>query len=224
LGSAGVSVVVNYATSRERAERVVSQITAQGGKAIAVQGSMAKAEDIRRLFAETKKAFGALDILVNNAGIYKFDPLETVTAEEFHRQHDVNVLGPILATQEALKYFRSEGGSVINISSVAGQNAMPGSVIYSSSKSALDSVTRVLAAELAARKIRVNAIAPGPVDTDGFVESGIKGSDMEKQMIASTPLGRLGQPADIASIAVFLASEASGWMTGERLNASGGLR
>jgi 3-oxoacyl-[acyl-carrier protein] reductase len=222
LAQAGASVVVNYASSREGAERVVAAITGQGGKAVAVQGDMGKAADIQRLFAETKKAFGKLDILVNNAGIFKFEPLEQITAEEFHRQHTVNVLGPILAIQEALKYFGPLGGSVINISSVASLSGMPASVVYASSKSALDSVSRVLSVELAPRKIRVNTIAPGPVETEGFTSVGLKGSDMEKQMIAATPLGRIGRPEDIAGVAVFLASDASGWLTGERLSASGG--
>jgi 3-oxoacyl-[acyl-carrier protein] reductase len=224
LGQAGASVVVNYATSREGADRVAAGIKEKGGKAITVQADMSKAADIKRLFAETKKAFGALDILVNNAGVFKFEPLESVTEEEFHRQYNVNVLGPILAIQEALKYFGPKGGSVINVSSVAGQSAMPSSVVYSSSKSALNSVTRVLAAELAPRKIRVTAVAPGPVETEGFVATGFKGSEMEKKMIEDTPLGRIGEPEDIARVVVFLASDESGWVTGERLTVAGGRR
>jgi 3-oxoacyl-[acyl-carrier protein] reductase len=224
LAQAGASVVVNYSTSIEGAERVAASIKEKGGKAITVQGDTSKAGDIKRLLTETKKAFGALDILVNNAGVFKFEPLENVTENEFHRQYNVNVLGPILAIQEALKYFGPKGGSVINVSSVASLNNMPSSVVYASTKSALDSVTRVLAAELASRKIRVNAIAPGPVDTEGFASVGLKGSDMEKKMIEDTPLGRLGQPEDIARVAVFLASDESGWVTGERLTAAGGRR
>jgi 3-oxoacyl-[acyl-carrier protein] reductase len=224
LAEAGASVVVNYSTSLEGADRIAEAITKKGGKAMVVQADMSKAADIKRLFAETKKAFGALDILVNNAAVYKFEPLENVTENEFHRQYNINVLGPVLAIQESLKYFGPSGGSVITISSLAGQTAMPNSVVYSSTKSAVNSVTRVLGAELAARKIRVNSIAPGPVETEGLLATGIKGSDMEKKMIADTPLGRLGRPDDIARVVVFLASEESGWMTGENLTATGGLR
>jgi 3-oxoacyl-[acyl-carrier protein] reductase len=224
LGAEGAAVVVNYASSREGADRVVAEITSKGGKAIAVQGDVSKAADVRRLFAETKKAFGALDVLVNNAGVFQFDPLEQVTEDEFHREFNTNVLGPILTTQEALKHFGSEGGSVINISSVASSTAMPTSVVYSATKSAVDSVTRVLAAELGPRKIRVNAINPGGVETEGTHRIGVIGSDFQKQMIAQTALGRFGQPEDIARVAVFLASADSGWLTGETIAASGGYR
>lgn len=224
FAAAGASVVVNYASSKEGAERVVKEITANGGKAIAVQGDVAKADDVKRLFAETKKNFGKLDVLVNNAGIYNFTPLDGVTETEFHRQFNTNVLGPILTTQEALNHFGNSGGSVINISSVASVSSMPTTVVYSATKSALDSVTRVLASELAAKKIRVNTIAPGGVETEGTHAAGVIGSDLEKQMIAGTPLGRLGQPNDIAQVAVFLASEDSGWLTGERITAAGGYR
>jgi 3-oxoacyl-[acyl-carrier protein] reductase len=224
FAAAGASVVVNYASSKEGAERVVKEITASGGKAIAVQGDVAKADDVKRIFAETKKNFGKLDVLVNNAGIYNFSPLEGVSESEFHRQFNTNVLGPILTTQEALNHFGNSGGSVINISSVASVSSMPTTVVYSATKSALDSVTRVLASELAAKKIRVNTIAPGGVETEGTHAAGVIGSDFEKQMIAGTPLGRLGQPNDIAQVAVFLASEDSGWLTGERITAAGGYR
>jgi len=203
---------------------VVADIKAKGGKAIAVQGDVAKAGDVKRLFAETKKAFGALDVLVNNAGIYVFNPLEAVTEDDFHRQFETNVLGPILTTQEALKYFNSEGGSVINISSVASTGNVPNSVVYAATKGAVDTIARVLGTELAARKIRVNTIAPGGVETEGTHASGIIGSEFEKQIVAQTPLGRLGQPDDIAEVAVFLASDSSRWLTGERITASGGLR
>jgi 3-oxoacyl-[acyl-carrier protein] reductase len=179
---------------------------------------------VKRLFAETKKNFGKLDVLVNNAGIYNFSSLEGVSESEFHRQFNTNVLGPILTTQEALNHFGNSGGSVINISSVASVSSMPTTVVYSATKSALDSVTRVLASELAAKKIRVNTIAPGGVETEGTHAAGVIGSDLEKQMIAGTPLGRLGQPNDIAQVAVFLASEDSGWLTGERITAAGGYR
>ncbi|MFA6266760.1 MAG: glucose 1-dehydrogenase [Pseudolabrys sp.] len=224
FAAAGASVVVNYASSKEGAERVVREITANGGKAIAVQGDVAKADDVKRIFAETKKNFGKLDVLVNNAGIYNFSPLEGVSESEFHRQFNTNVLGPILTTQEALNHFGNSGGSVINISSVASVANMPTTVVYSATKSALDSITRVLSNELAAKKIRVNTIAPGGVETEGTHAAGVIGSDFEKQMVAGTPLGRLGQPNDIAQVAVFLASEDSGWLTGERITAAGGYR
>lgn len=224
FAAAGASVVVNYASSKAGADRVVAEITGRGGKAIAVQGDVSKATDIKQLFAETKKAFGKLDVLVNNAGVYNFAPLEAVTETEFHREFNTNVLGPILTTQEALNHFGNSGGSVINISSVASVSNMPASVVYSATKSALDSITRVLANELAAKKIRVNTIAPGGVETEGTHAAGVIGSDFEKQMIAGTPLGRLGQPNDIAQVAVFLASEDSGWLTGERITAAGGYR
>ena len=224
LGAAGAAVVVNYSSSREGAERVARDIVAGGGRAIAVQGDVSTAADVRRLFQETKKAFGALDVLVNNAGVFRFEPLEEVTAEEFHRQFDTNVLGLILATQEALKHFGPAGGSVINISSVASHNPPAMSVVYSASKSAVDSITRSLAKELGPRKIRVNAINPGGVDTEGTRSIGIPGSDFEKEMVAETPLGRFGRPEDIAPVAVFLASSESAWMTGECLVASGGYR
>jgi 3-oxoacyl-[acyl-carrier protein] reductase len=224
LGAAGASVVVNYASSKEGAERVVAEITSKGGKAIAVHGNVAEAKDVQRLFAETKKVFGALDVLVNNAGVFEFAPLEAVTESEFHREFNINVLGTILATKEALNYFGPGGGSVINLSSVASEKAIPNSVVYSATKSALDSVTRVLAKELGAKNIRVNAIAPGGVDTEGVQRIGVKGSEFEKQMVAETPLGRFGQPEDIARVAVFLASDDSGWVTGERITVSGGYR
>jgi 3-oxoacyl-[acyl-carrier protein] reductase len=224
LAAAGASVVVNYASGKSDAEKLVADITAANGKAIAVQANVAKAEDIKRLFAETKKAYGRLDVLVNNAGIYRFDPLDAVTEEEFHRQFNTNVLGLILSTQEAARLFGNDGGSVINISSVVSETGLPNSLVYSATKSAVDSVTRVLANELGPRKIRVNAIRPGPVETAGTHTAGIIGTDFEKQMVSQTPLGRIGQPDDITPIAVFLASSASGWMTGETLLASGGMR
>jgi 3-oxoacyl-[acyl-carrier protein] reductase len=215
-------VTVNYASGREGAERVVAAIKADGGKAIAVQADVAKAADVRRLFAETKKAFGRLDVLVNNAGIYRFQPLDDITEDEFHSLFNTNVLGTILATKEAAKHFDASGGSVINISSVASEEAVPTASVYSATKSAVDAVTRVLAAELGPRKIRVNAIAPGGVETEGTHAAGVIGSDFEKQMVARTALGRLGQPDDVARVAVFLASDDAAWLTGERLAASGG--
>src|SRR6184192_3746365 len=216
LGAAGAAVVVNYASSKEGADRVVAEI--------AGKGDVSKAADVKRLFAETKKAFGAPDVLVNNAGIYAFEPLENVTEDEFHREFNTNVLGPILTIQEALKHFGPEGGSVINISSVASTSAPPNSVVYSATKGAVDSIARVLGKELGARKIRVNTIAPGGVETEGAHRIGVIGSDFEKQIVAGTPLGRLGQPEDIAKVAVFLASDNARWLTGERITASGGFR
>ena len=224
LAAEGAAVVVNYASSKEGADRVVAAITGNGGKAIAVQGDVAKAADVKRIFAETKKAFGKLDVLVNNAGVYQFAPLEDVTEDEFHRQFNTNVLGLILATQEAAKQFGDKGGSVINIGSVASRLTPPASVVYSATKAAVDAVTGVLANELGPKKIRVNSINPGGVETEGFHAQGLAGSEFEKQMIAKTPLGRTGQPADIGPIAVFLASDDSGWLTGETLLASGGMR
>ncbi|HYR72583.1 MAG TPA: glucose 1-dehydrogenase [Candidatus Acidoferrum sp.] len=224
LGAAGAAVVVNYASSREGADRVVAGITGKGGRAIAVQGDVAKAADVRRLFEETQRAFGTLDVLVNNAGVYQLEPIESVVEDAFHRQFNTNVLGPILAIQEAVKHFGPKGGSVINISSVASTSAPPNSVVYSATKGALDTVTQVLAKELGPRRIRVNTIAPGGVETEGVHAAGLIGSDFEKQIVAGTPLGRFGQPEDIAGVAVFLASDAAGWVTGERIGASGGFR
>jgi 3-oxoacyl-[acyl-carrier protein] reductase len=224
LAAEGAAVAVNYASGKEGADRVVADIKAQGGRAVAVQGDVSKADDVQRLFATTREFLGPLDVLVNNAGVYEFAPLEAVTEREFHREFDTNVLGPILATREALKYFRAEGGSVINIGSVVSQKAPPMSVVYTATKHAVDGVTRVLAGELAARKIRVNSINPGGVETEGTHRAGIVGSEFEAQMVAQTPLGRLGQPTDIAPVAVFLASADSAWMTGEILIASGGMR
>jgi 3-oxoacyl-[acyl-carrier protein] reductase len=224
LAGAGAAVVVNYASSKDGADRVVAEIKAKGGQAIAVKGDVAKAADVKQLFQETRKAFGALDVLVNNAGIYKFQPLDEITEDEFHRQFNTNVLGTILATQEAARHFGPNGGSVINISSVASESPVPTASVYSATKGAVDAATRVLAAELGPRRIRVNVIAPGGVETEGLHAAGISGSDFEKQMIADTPLGRLGQPDDIAGVALFLASDDSRWLTGERLTASGGMR
>jgi len=223
LGAAGAAVVVNYASSKEGADRVVAEIKSKGGKAFAVQGDVSKAADVKRLFEETKKSFGSLDVLVNNAGVFEFGPLEAVTEAEFHREFNTNVLGPILTIQEALKHFGPKGGSVINISSVAGANPVPNSAVYSATKGAVDSITRGLAKELGSRNIRVNAIAPGGVETEGTRRIGIIGSDFEKQIVAGTPLGRFGQPEDISRVAVFLASDDSGWLTGERITASGGF-
>jgi 3-oxoacyl-[acyl-carrier protein] reductase len=223
LAAAGAAVVVNYASGREGAERLVADIAREGGKAIAVKADVSKAADVERLFGETKKAFGSLDVLVNNAGIYRFAPLEDVTEDEFHREFNTNVLGLLLATKEAMKHFGPGGGSVINISSIASMSPTPTAVIYSATKGAVDTITRVLAKELGPKKIRVNAINPGGVETEGTHSMGMIGSDFEKQMVARTPLGRLGQPNDIAPVAVFLASAASGWMTGETIAVGGGF-
>jgi 3-oxoacyl-[acyl-carrier protein] reductase len=224
LAAAGASVVVNYSSSREGADKVVANITRAGGKAIAVQANVAKQADITRLFAETKKAYGKVDILVNNAGIYEFAPLENITAEHFHKQFDLNVLGLLLTTQEAVKHIGSAGGSIINISSVVSTLASPGGAVYSATKGAVDAATRALAKELGPRQIRVNALRPGLVDTEGTSSLGIIGGDFEQGFIAQTALGRVGQPGDIASAAVFLASSDSSWITGETILIAGGAR
>ena len=224
LGAAGAKVVVNYASSQAGADRVVAAIVAEGGTAVAVQADVAKAADVRRLFAETKRAFGGLDILVNNAGVFKFEPVEAVTEDEFHREFDTNVLGSILAVQEGLKYFGPAGGSIINVSSVASSNPGPNSVVYAATKAALDSVTRVLAAELGARNIRVNSVNPGVTETEGANDIGVFSSEWGQQLLTNTPLGRFGQPRDIAPAVVFLASDAAHWVTGESIRVSGGLK
>ena len=223
LADEGAAVVVNYATSKEGADRVVADIVRGGGKAIAVQANVAKRAEIERLFAEANKAFARLDILVNNAGIYAFAPLEDVTEEHFHRHFDVNVLGPLFASQEAVKHFGPAGGSIVNISSVVSTLTPANAAVYSATKAALDAVTRSLAKELGPRNIRVNAINPGMVDTEGVHTAGLAESDFRKQVEAQTPLGRIGQPRDIAPAAVFLADE-SAWITGETLLVAGGLR
>ena len=221
LAAEGAAVVVNYASSREGADRVVAAIEQQGGKALAVQGDVSKAADVKRLFAETKAAYGALDVLVNNAAVFSFAPLEAITEEEFHRQFNTNVLGTILTVQESAKHFGPAGGSVINISSIASTGRMPAAAVYSATKSSVDTITRILAAELAPKKIRVNAIAPGMTATEGAAAMNMP-QEMVEAMIASIPLGRLGQPADIAQAVLFLASDESAWITGDRISASGG--
>jgi len=224
LAAEGASVVVNYSTSKEGAAKVVAEITARGGKAIAVQGNVSKQADIAKLFAETKKAYSRLDVLVNNAGIYKFLPLEQVDEEAFHSQFDLNVLGLLLTTKEALKYFGPEGGSVINIGSIVSRITPPMSSVYSATKAAVDAITGALARELGPRRIRVNSINPGMIATEGLHSAGIAGSDFEKGTIALSPLGRIGAPDDISPAAVFLASSDSQFMTGETLLISGGVR
>lgn len=224
LAANGAAVVVNYASSKSGAEKVVSEIASAGGKALAIQADVAKPADVERLFASAKQAFGRLDILVNNAGIYEFSPLEGITEAHFRRQFDLNVLGLIFATQAVVKLFDSAGGSVVNISSVVSSLAFPNAAVYSGTKGAVDAITRSLATELGPRKIRVNAIRPGMVETEGTHAAGIEESDMKKQVLALTPLGRLGQPNDIAGAAVFLASADSAWITGETLIIAGGSR
>jgi 3-oxoacyl-[acyl-carrier protein] reductase len=224
LAAEGASVVVNYSSSKDGADRVVSEITGNGGKAVAVQANVAKEADIRRLFGETKRAFGRIDVLVNNAGIYEFAPLENVTADHFHKQFDLNVLGLILASQEAVKHFGPDGGSIVNVSSVAATAALPNASVYSATKAAVDAVTRSLATELGPRKVRVNSVNPGMVETEGVHAAGIAGSDYQRQVEARTPLGRIGQPRDIAPAVVFLASPDAGWITGQTLHVAGGNR
>lgn len=224
LAAEGAAVVVNYSSSRDGADRVVGEITGNGGKAIAVQANLAKEQDVRRLFAEAKRAFGRLDVLVNNAGIFEFAPLENVTADHFHRQFDLNVFGLLIASQEAARHFGPDGGSIINISSVVSSAAPAGASVYSATKAAVDAVTRSLAKELGARGIRVNAINPGMVETEGTRALGLPESDMRKQVQAATPLGRIGLPRDIAPAAVFLASDDANWITGETLTITGGFR
>ena len=222
LAAEGAAVVVNYASSKEGADRVVAEITGKGGRAVAVQGDVSRQDDIRRLFAETKKAFGRLDVLVNNAGVYEFAPLEGITAENFNKQFGLNVLGLILTTQEAVKHF-GDGGSVVNISSVVGKLALPGATVYSATKAAVDSITRTLSAELGPKKIRVNAVNPGMVETEGNYTAK-EGSDFRKGVEEKTPLGRIGQVDDIAPAVVYFASDDSKWVTGETLYIAGGFR
>jgi len=224
LGAAGASVVVNYASDKAGAEKAVADIKAKGGKAVAVQGDVSKSADVKRLFEETRKAYGKLDVLVNNAGVFKFAPLEQADEAEYQRQFGINVWGTIQATREALPLFGPEGGSVINISSIVSRMGIPGSSIYAGTKGAVDTITQVLASELGPRKIRVNSINPGMVESEGTHAAGFIGSDFQKNIEASTPLGRIGQPEDVAKVAVFLAGDESGWLTGERISASGGNR
>jgi 3-oxoacyl-[acyl-carrier protein] reductase len=223
LAAEGAAVVVNYASSRDGADKVVADIVGAGGKAVAVQGNVVREADVTRIFAQATSTFGKVDILVNNAGVYRFTAIEEVTEEEFHRQFDTNVLGLLLATKAAAAQFGPDGGSVINIGSVASRLAGPATSIYAATKAAVDAITRVLAKELGPRKVRVNAINPGGVETEGTRAAGIIGSDFEAQMVQQTPLGRLGQPDDIAPVAVFLASDDSRWVTGETLVVSGGM-
>ncbi|HSJ02221.1 MAG TPA: glucose 1-dehydrogenase [Verrucomicrobium sp.] len=222
LAAEGASVIVNYSSSPEAAEKVVSEITAQGGKATAIQANMGRQEDIVRLFVEAKAAYGQLDILVNNAGIFDFAPLGQITSEQFHRMFDVNVLGVLLCMQESLPYFGPEGGSIVNMSSVVSTSSPATSGVYNATKSAVDGLTRTFAKELGSRQIRVNSINPGPIETDGVHAQGL--IDGFRAMGEALPLGRIGQPADIAKGVVFLASADSSWMTGETLYVAGGMK
>src|SRR5256714_8800822 len=224
LAAEGAAVVVNYASSKEGADQVVDEISKRGGKAIAIQADVAKKKDIERLFAETRKAFGRLDILVNNAGVYQFAPLEDATESEFHREFNTNVLGLILATQEAVKHFGADGGSIINISSTVTSLTPPNTAVYTGTKGAVDAITRTLAKELGPRGIRVNAINPGLVITEGVTTAGFDQSDFRKTLESQTPLGRIGQTEDIEPAAVFFASSDSKWITGATLLIAGGLR
>jgi 3-oxoacyl-[acyl-carrier protein] reductase len=224
LAAEGAAIVVNYSSGKEGAERVVSQITGEGGKAIAVQADVSEPRDVKRLFDETRNAFGAVNVLVNNAGVFKFEPLEAIREEEFHREFNTNVLSQILTIQQALKHFPPKGGSIINISSIASENPVPNSSLYAATKGAIDTLTVALAKELGPRNIRVNIVAPGLVDTEGNRDSGFVGSEAGNAGASATPLGaRFGTPEEIAPVIVFLASDDSAWLTGERINASGGL-
>jgi 3-oxoacyl-[acyl-carrier protein] reductase len=224
LAAEGAAVVVNYASSKTGADKVVAEIISAGGKAVAVQGDVSKKVDIDRLFVETKKAYGQVDVLVNNAGIYEFAPLEVITEDHFHKQFNLNVLGLILTTQEAVKYFPATGGSIINLSSVVGVNPLPQASVYSATKAAVDAITKSLAKELGPKKIRVNSINPGMIETEGVHAAGFLETEFPKQIVAQTPLGRIGQPQDIGKVAAFFASDDSGWVTGETLLISGGMR
>jgi 3-oxoacyl-[acyl-carrier protein] reductase len=224
LAEHGAAIVVNYASAKSDADKVVDQISKGGGKAIAVQASVAKKADVEKLFSVAEKAFGKIDILVNNAGVYEFTPFDEITEPQFHRMFDTNVLGMLLVTQEALKHFNPSGGSIINIGSLASSLTPPTGVVYNATKGAVDTITRTLAKELGPRKIRVNSINPGMVITEGVVSGGFDKSDFRQTFEAQTPLGRVGQPEDIAPAAVFLASDDSKWVTGEKLRIAGGLR
>jgi 3-oxoacyl-[acyl-carrier protein] reductase len=223
FAEAGAAVVVNYASSKVEADRIVGNILRAGGKAVAIQADVSKSADVKRLFAQTVATLGRPSILVNNAGVYRFGPLEEVTEAEFHRQFDTNVLSTILTMREAAETFDGYGGSIINLSSISSINPVPNSVVYSASKAAVDTITTALAKDLASRNIRVNAIAPGTTETEGLAVAGIEG-ETAKNIAATLPMGRLGKPDDIARVAVFLASDDSAWLTGERITVSGGQR
>ena len=222
LAAEGASVVVNYASSKAGADAIVAAITKAGGKAVAVGGDVSKSAEAQGIIDAAIKSYGRLDILVNNSGVYGFAPLEAITEDDFHRHFNINVLGLLLTTQAAVKHLR-EGASIINVGSNISRLTPATSAVYTATKSAVDAITRVLAKELGPKKIRVNSINPGLVETEGTQSGGVIGSDFEKELVSQTPLGRIGQPGDIASVAIFLASDDSGWLTGELLAASGGL-
>jgi 3-oxoacyl-[acyl-carrier protein] reductase len=224
LAEAGASVVVNYSSDKAGADKTVSAIAAKGGRAVAVKADLSKPDQIKSLFAESDKAFGRLDVLVNNAGVYNFAPLSDVTPENFHKHFDINVLGVLLASQEAARRFGESGGSIVNISSVVATKGMPGASVYSATKASVDAITRALAVELGPKKIRVNSVNPGLISTEGTQAGGIVNSDFEKNAVAQTPLGLIGLPDDIAPAVVFLASAESKWITGETLHVAGGFR
>ena len=224
LAAAGAAVVVNYASSRSGADAVIARIIAQGGVALAIQADVSKPNDVARLFAETRQVYGTVDVLVNNAGIFEYQPLGAITPEHFHKQFDLNVLGLLLTTQEAVKWMGSDGGSIINVSSIVGQMPLPGASVYSATKAAVDAITISLATELGPSKIRVNSVNPGMVETEGLHTAGFAGGDFQKQIEMTTPLGRIAQPKDIATAVVFLASDDAGWVTGQTLILAGGAR
>lgn len=224
LARAGADVAVNFASDEAGAKRTVEAIVRDGGRAITLKAHVGVRADVERLFQETLKAFGRVDILVNNAGVYSFGPLESVTEEEFQRQYQTNVLGALLTSQEAIKHFPSSGASIINIGTAGTQAIVPGTVLYTSTKGALDAITHVLAKELGPRGIRVNSINPGGTETEGAHAIGVMGTDFQKDLVKQTPLGRFGKTDDIGPIAVFLASDSAAWLTGEILIASGGMR
>ena len=224
LAAAGASVVVNYARSRSGADAVVARIAAAGGQAIAVQADVSRHDQVEALFAEAKQAYGRLDILVNNAGIFEYEPLAAITPEHFHKQFDLNVLGLLLATQAAVKRMGEEGGSIVNVSSIVGQMPLPRASVYSATKAAVDAITISLSIELGPKRVRVNSISPGMVETEGLHSAGFAGGDFQKQTERSTPLGRIAKPKDIATAAAFFASDDAGWVTGQTLILAGGLR
>jgi len=224
LAAAGASVAVNYSSGKEGADRVVAEIVKKGGKAVAVHANLTNPKDAQRLVAETKKALGAIDILVNNAGIYEFAPLDVITPEHFHKQFDLNVLGLLLVSQEAVRVFNEKGGSIVNVSSVISTLTSPNSAVYSATKASVDAITSVLAKELAPKNIRVNAVNPGMIVTEGIKTAGLHEGDMRQRVESMTPMGRVGTVAEIASVVVFLASNDAGYVTGETLRAAGGLR
>lgn len=224
LASEGAHVVVNYASSKEGAEKIVAEIVKNGGKAISIQADVAKEKDVENLFKETVKTFGKIDILVNNAGVYEFIPLENITPQAYHKMFDINVFGLLMTTKEAVKYFNPNGGSIINIGSVASTKAFAQGSVYCATKAAVDAITRCLGQELGPRKIRVNSINPGMVETEGTHHAGIIGSDFKTKTENETPLGRIGMPNDIAPAVAFIASEDASWITGETLFISGGNR